>query len=66
MDEGSIAIQPQRLPSVSLPQALALQTEAEKIIKGFPEVIDMAEAFPNTKNPEKAGKPTDGGWFIAK
>jgi len=41
LDEGSIAIQPQRLPSISLPQALAIQTEVEKVIKGFPEVIDM-------------------------
>ena len=29
----------------------------------FPEVIDMAEAFPN-KDAAKVGKPTDGGWFI--
>lgn len=41
LDEGSIAIQPQRLPSISLPQALAIQTEVEKVIKSFPEVIDM-------------------------
>lgn len=41
LDEGSIAIQPQRLPSISLPQSLALQTEVEKVIKQFPEVIDM-------------------------
>ena len=41
LDEGSLAIQPQRLPSISLPQSLAMQTEVEKVIKKFPEVIDM-------------------------
>jgi cobalt-zinc-cadmium resistance protein CzcA len=41
LDEGAIAIQPQRLPSISLPQSLAIQGEIEKIVKGFPEVIDM-------------------------
>ena len=38
--------------------------DGQPYLPEFPEVIDMAEAFPNTKNPEKAGKPTDGGWFI--
>ncbi|HEX7653390.1 MAG TPA: CusA/CzcA family heavy metal efflux RND transporter, partial [Verrucomicrobiae bacterium] len=38
LDEGSIAIQTFRIPSISLPQSLALQTEAEKILKRFPEV----------------------------
>ena len=41
LDEGSLAIQPQRLPSISLPQSLAMQSEVEKIVKSFPEVIDM-------------------------
>ena len=41
LDEGALAIQPQRLPSISLPQSLAMQTEVEKIVKSFPEVIDM-------------------------
>jgi cobalt-zinc-cadmium resistance protein CzcA len=41
LDEGALAIQPQRLPSISLPQSLAMQTEVERIVKSFPEVIDM-------------------------
>ena len=41
LDEGSLAIQPQRLPSISLPQSLAMQTEVERVVKKFPEVIDM-------------------------
>ncbi len=41
LDEGSIAVQTFRLPSISLPASLALQTEAEKILKRFPEVIDV-------------------------
>ncbi|MEP6664656.1 MAG: efflux RND transporter permease subunit, partial [Verrucomicrobiota bacterium] len=41
LDEGSIAVQTFRIPSISLPQSLALQTQAEKILKQFPEVIDV-------------------------
>lgn len=41
LDEGSIAVQTFRIPSISLPQSLALQTRAEKILKQFPEVIDV-------------------------
>ena len=41
LDEGSIAVQTFRIPSISLPQSLALQTEAEKLLKQFPEVIDV-------------------------
>ena len=41
LDEGSIAVQTFRIPSISLPQSLALQTEAEKLLKRFPEVIDV-------------------------
>ena len=41
LDEGSIAVQTFRIPSISLPQSLALQNEAEKILKQFPEVIDV-------------------------
>ena len=41
LDEGSIAVQTFRIPSISLPQSLALQTEAEEILKQFPEVIDV-------------------------
>jgi cobalt-zinc-cadmium resistance protein CzcA len=41
LDEGSVGVQTFRIPSISLPQTLALQTEAEKILKRFPEVIDV-------------------------
>ncbi|MEO7427033.1 MAG: CusA/CzcA family heavy metal efflux RND transporter [Fibrobacteria bacterium] len=41
LDEGSIAVQTFRIPSISLPQSLAMQTRAEKILKRFPEVIDV-------------------------
>src|SRR5262245_4893273 len=37
LDEGSIAVQTFRIPSISLPQSLALQQKAEKILKQFPE-----------------------------
>jgi len=41
LDEGSIAVQTFRIPSISLTQSLDLQTRAEKILKQFPEVIDV-------------------------
>ena len=41
LDEGSIAVQTFRIPSISLPQSLALQNRAEKILRQFPEVIDV-------------------------
>ena len=41
LDEGSIAVQTFRIPSISLPQSLALQGKAEKLLKQFPEVIDV-------------------------
>jgi cobalt-zinc-cadmium resistance protein CzcA len=41
LDEGSIAVQTFRIPSISLPQSLALQNEAEKILKQFSETIDV-------------------------
>ena len=41
LDEGAITIQVKRLPSISLPQSLELQTRVEKMVKSFPEVIDM-------------------------
>ena len=41
LDEGSIAVQTFRIPSISLPQSLDLQTRVEKILKQFPEVIDV-------------------------
>ncbi|MFN7955539.1 MAG: CusA/CzcA family heavy metal efflux RND transporter [bacterium] len=41
LDEGSIAVQTFRIPSISLGQSLELQTRAERILKRFPEVIDV-------------------------
>jgi heavy metal efflux system protein len=41
LDEGSIGVQTFRIPSISLPQSLEMQTKAEKILKKFPEVIDV-------------------------
>jgi cobalt-zinc-cadmium resistance protein CzcA len=41
LDEGSIAVQTFRIPSISLPQSLALQNQVEKILRQFPEVIDV-------------------------
>jgi len=41
LDEGSVAVQTFRIPSISLPESLALQVKAEKILKQFPEVLDV-------------------------
>jgi cobalt-zinc-cadmium resistance protein CzcA len=38
LDEGSLALQVQQLPSVSLTQSVKTITEVEKVIKSFPEV----------------------------
>jgi cobalt-zinc-cadmium resistance protein CzcA len=38
LDEGSILIETRKLPSVSLQESVAISTEVEKIVKGFPEV----------------------------
>lgn len=38
LDEGSLAVQIQRLPSVSLTESLAISTKAEKVLAEFPEV----------------------------
>ncbi|MDR0786661.1 MAG: CusA/CzcA family heavy metal efflux RND transporter [Gemmatimonadota bacterium] len=39
LDEGTFLINTKRLPSVSLVDAARLSTEAEKIVKSFPEVV---------------------------
>lgn len=39
LDEGALAIQMQQLPSVSLTQSIATATQAEKVLKSFPEVL---------------------------
>ena len=41
LDEGSVAVQTFRIPSISLTESLVLQTQAEKILKQFPEVINV-------------------------
>jgi cobalt-zinc-cadmium resistance protein CzcA len=54
LDEGSVLIQTFRDPSVSLTQSMELQTQAEKLLKGFPEVIDVVS---KTGRAEVAGDP---------
>ena len=41
LDEGSVAVQTFRIPSISLTQSLELQQEVETLLKQFPEVIDV-------------------------
>ena len=41
LDEGCVGLQTFRIPSISLPQSLELQLKAERILKRFPEVIDV-------------------------
>lgn len=41
LDEGSIAVQTFRIPSISLTESLRLQSAAEAALKRFPEVIDV-------------------------
>jgi len=41
LDEGAISIKLARLPSISLPQSIELAGRVEKIVKQFPEVIDV-------------------------
>lgn len=41
LDEGSILLETRKLPSVSLTESIAISTEIEKILLGFPEVLDV-------------------------
>jgi cobalt-zinc-cadmium resistance protein CzcA len=41
LDEGSLAVQIQQLPSVSLTQSIATTTKAEQVIRSFPEVTKV-------------------------
>lgn len=41
LDEGALAVQIQQLPSVSLTQSIRTVTEAELVIKSFPEVTKV-------------------------
>jgi len=38
LDEGSILIETRKLPSVSLPESVAISTKVERIVRTFPEV----------------------------
>ncbi|MGI8494516.1 MAG: efflux RND transporter permease subunit, partial [Pyrinomonadaceae bacterium] len=41
LDEGSLAVQIQRLPSVSLTRSIKISSEAEKVLGEFPEVTKV-------------------------
>lgn len=41
LDEGALAVQIQQLPSVSLTQSITTATEAERVLKSFPEVTKV-------------------------
>ena len=41
LDEGSLAVQVQRLPSVSLSHSVVNTTQVERVLKGFPEVTKV-------------------------
>ncbi|MBL8202672.1 MAG: efflux RND transporter permease subunit [Blastocatellia bacterium] len=41
LDEGSLAVQIGRLPSVSLTESIRIGTETEKVLKSFPEVTTV-------------------------
>ncbi len=41
LDEGSLAVQVQQLPSVSLSQSVRTTTEVERVLKSFPEVTKV-------------------------
>ena len=54
LDEGSLAIQAVRLPSVSLEASIEMLTTAESILKRFPEVTTVVS---KTGRPEIANDP---------
>lgn len=41
LDEGSLLIETRKLPSISLSESVAISTEIERVIQGFPEVEDV-------------------------
>ncbi len=41
LDEGSILIETRKLPSVSLPESVAISTRVEQIVRRFPEVSQV-------------------------
>ncbi len=54
LDEGAIALQAWRLPSVSLEESIRQTTQVEKVLKEFPEVITVVS---KTGRPEIATDP---------
>ena len=54
LDEGAIAINVNRLPSVSLPEAVKMTTALEQVIKEFPEVTTVVSRI---GRPEVATDP---------
>jgi cobalt-zinc-cadmium resistance protein CzcA len=60
LDEGSLAMEIQRLPSISLDQAIAMQEQVEKELLKFPEVtkvfarIGTAEVATDAQGPNRA------------
>ena len=54
LDEGAIALQAWRLPSVSLEQSVVATGQIEKVLKAFPEVITVVS---KTGRPEIATDP---------
>jgi cobalt-zinc-cadmium resistance protein CzcA len=54
LDEGALAVQITRLPSVSLTESVRIATQAERVLLGFPEVTKVVS---KTGRPEVATDP---------
>ncbi len=54
LDEGALTVQAQKLPSVSLTQAISTTTDIEKALRQFPEVTTVIS---KTGRPEVANDP---------
>lgn len=54
LEEGSIALQVFRIPSISLTESLAINKKVEKIVKDFPEVLDVVS---KTGRPDISNDP---------
>lgn len=54
LDEGSIALQVFRIPSISLTESLKINEKVEKVVKSFPEVLDVVS---KTGRPDVATDP---------
>ncbi len=51
LDEGALAINAVRLPSVSLPESVKMTTELERLVKEFPEVETVVSALAGRRSP---------------